>query len=410
MKNSWKVGVACFLSLLLVAVFLLGCGGGGGGEKGVTITIGELTDFTGSAAPAVKSIHYVIEDIAKYYNDENLIPGVKVKIAAYDTRLDPARDLPGYDWCKEHGAKVVITMFPQNADALKAFAERDKVVIAAMNGSTATFEPPGWVFCSTTLTAWGMKTMLQWIHENDWKGQGIPKLGLVAWDEPGGVSTENAVKEYVDDHPGEFDYVGGYLTPLGTTTFRGQAQKLKNCDYIATYSLPGAYALRDLRAIGGKGKLIDPMAITGFKRFFADLLGWDTLDGTLAGATCLTWNDSSPIVDLAKKLLHQYRSSEANEMIDVGPGGYVGPAFAVIAIFEILQQAIQNVGVENFDGQAYFDAAINYKTTSSMWAGCPQWSFSQTKRYLVDHVDIFEFSAEAQDLVRITDWLPLIKE
>jgi hypothetical protein len=152
------------------------------------------------------------------------------------------------------------------------------------------------------------------------------------------------------------------------------------------------------------------MAITGFKRFFADLLGWDTLDGTLAGATCLTWNDSSPIVDLAKKLLNQYRSSEANEMIDVGPGGYVGPAFAVIAIFEVLQQAIQNVGVENFDGQAYFDAAINYKTTSSMWAGCPQWSFSQTKRYLVDHVDIFEFSAEAQDLVRITDWLPLIKE
>ena len=188
MKSGWKRGMACLLSLVLVTVFLLGCGGGGEGGK-VTITIGELTDFTGSAAPAVKSIHYVIEDIAKYYNEENLIPGVKVKIAAYDTRLDPSRDLPGYDWCKEHGAKVVITLFPQNADALKAFAERDKVVIAAMNGSTATFEPPGWVFCSTTLSAWGMKTMLQWINETDWKGPGIPKLGLVAWDEPGGVST-----------------------------------------------------------------------------------------------------------------------------------------------------------------------------------------------------------------------------
>jgi len=29
---------------------------------------------------------------------------------------------------------------------------------------------------------------------------------------------------------------------------------------------------------------------------------------------------------------------------------------------------------------------------------------------LVDHVVIFEFSAEAQDLVRITDWLPIVKD
>jgi hypothetical protein len=65
------------------------------------------------------------------------------------------------------------------------------------------------------------------------------------------------------------------------------------------------------------------MASTGFKRFFADLLGWETLDGTLAGVTCLMWNDLAPIVDLAKKLLHQYNPSEAEEIMDVGPGGYV---------------------------------------------------------------------------------------
>ena len=62
MSYVWKRAVASFLALALVAVLCLSCGGGG---KGVTITIGELTDFTGSAAPAVKSIHYVIEDIAK---------------------------------------------------------------------------------------------------------------------------------------------------------------------------------------------------------------------------------------------------------------------------------------------------------------------------------------------------------
>ena len=49
-------------------------------------------------------------------------------------------------------------------------------------------------------------------------------------------------------------------------------------------------------------------------------------------------------------------------------------------------------------------------TTSATWQGYPEWGFSQTKRYLMDHNVIYEFSAEAQDLVRVTDWLPQLKE
>jgi hypothetical protein len=45
-----------------------------------------------------------------------------------------------------------------------------------------------------------------------------------------------------------------------------------------------------------------------------------------------------------------------------------------------------------------------------MWEGYREWGFGQTKRYLMDHNVIYEFSAEAQDLVRVTDWLPQIKE
>jgi len=62
------------------------------------------------------------------------------------------------------------------------------------------------------------------------------------------------------------------------------------------------------------------------------------------------------------------------------------------------------VETENFIGQAFFDAAINYKTTSDMWKGLlPEWGFSQSKRYLVDYIVIVECSAKKQALVRITD-------
>jgi hypothetical protein len=76
-------------------------------------------------------------------------------------------------------------------------------------------------------------------------------------------------------------------------------------------------------------------------------------------------------------------------------------------ILEVLQQAVKNVGAENFNGQAYYDAALNYKTTSSIWAGCPGFSFSQTRRKLMDHSLITEFKGgSVKDYVTISGWLP----
>jgi ABC-type branched-subunit amino acid transport system substrate-binding protein len=409
MKSSWKVGISCFLSLVLVAVFILGCGGGDS-EKRVTVTIGALADFTGPGAPAEKNITYITQDIARYYNDENLIPGVKVNVAAYDTQFDPARILLGYDWCKNKGAKVIITLEPSTADALKPFAERDKIVIAAMGANLSAFDPPGWVFCFSNPNPWAMKTLMKWVNENDWEGPGIPKIGLAGWSIPDSLGSDRAIKEYIRSHPGQFDYVGAYLAPSGTMTFNIEADKLKDCDYVTSFGMPIGYFLKDFRAKGYKGKMVDPSGMGCYTGFFAELVGWEGLDGTLTANQSMLWDESTPIVDLVKKLLQQYRSSEANQ-IKAGAVQYVGPAHQVIAIFEVLHQAIEEVGAKNLTGQAFFDAAMNYKTTSDMWKGYyPEWGFSQTKRYLIDHIVILEYSAQEQALLRITDWLPLIKE
>ena len=65
------------------------------------------------------------------------------------------------------------------------------------------------------------------------------------------------------------------------------------------------------------------------------------------------------------------------------------------------------MGAENFNGQAYYDAAINYKTTSSMWEGCPEFSFSETRRKLMDYTLIIGFKGgDVKDYVTISGWLP----
>lgn len=60
--------------------------------------------------------------MAKYYNEERLIPSVRVEIATYNTYDDRARQLPGYDWVRERGADVIVTTLPTTGEVLKSFA------------------------------------------------------------------------------------------------------------------------------------------------------------------------------------------------------------------------------------------------------------------------------------------------
>ena len=408
-KPRWIKGViASFLVLALLAIPGLGCAED---EEGVVITIGELTDFTGPASPAVITIHYVVEDVARYYNDNDLIPGVKIKIAGYDTKFEAAREVPGYEWVKGKGAEVVICLFPGTGEVLKPFAERDKVVITTMGMTVPQLDPPAWNFGFSNTQPYAMKTLMKWVHDEHWdytaEGR-VPKIGFAAWGDAGGINVERAMREYIQDNPGEFEYVSSHLAPVGTATWTGEVEKLKDCDYLNLYAFPIGAFLKEYQARGYEATVIDAMTMGSYQGFFVDMIGWDALDGSLTANTSLLWNESFAMVDLMNQLLYQYRPEEAEDIIYTGIG-YVGAGHQVIAIFEILQQAIEEVGAENFDGQAFYNAALKYETTSSTWEGYPVWSFSETKRYLVDHIVIDKFDAEAQEVVRITEWLPIIK-
>jgi hypothetical protein len=54
--------------------------------------------------------------------------------------------------------------------------------------------------------------------------------------------------------------------------------------------------------------------------------------------------------------------------------------------------------------------ALNYKLSGPVWKGYPQWGFSQTKRCWQDDEMIYRWSAEAKDLVRLSDFVPLVTE
>jgi len=414
MIRGWEIAMAAILVLVLLVPLSLGCGGGGGGGK-VTITIGDVEDLTGPSASAAQWSHITTADMVRYWNDEGLIPGVKLNLVTWDERYDPSRDLPGYEWCKERGAKVIYSLEPSFSEAVKPFAERDRIVICSAAATKPQIEPPGWVFDFSATFAMDTKTILKWVSENDWDySKGVPKLGFPGWNEPLEVDMDKAISEYVQDHQGKFDYVGAFLTPTGTANWAGQVEKLKNCDYIFWAGGLQAQFLKQFHDAGYTTRFISSMAAVAFRGFMVDLFGWEPpLDGMISTFASPWWGegDSYAMVKLAEENLRRYHSSgQADEIIYRGGGSYVGSSQSMYAILEILKAAVEEVGARNFDGQAYYNAALKYELSGPVWKGYPQWGFSQTKRCWQDDEMIYRWSAEAKDLVRISDWIPVVIE
>ena len=411
MNRYRKRAIAVFLVLVMVVPLLcLSCGEEP--EEGVKITLGEITDLTGPGSPALVTLHYCLEDMVRYYNEEGLIPGVKMDIVTWDNKYDPSREVPGYEWVKERGADPIIVVIPTSGPVLKPFADRDHIPLIALSTHRDTFDPPGWVFNMSNSSDMEMKTLMKWIHEDHWTGQGIPKIGLVGWNEPAIHEIKAAMETYIAANLDQFVDAGTYIVPFSTMMWSGEVEALKDCDYIAAVGFPmGAFIKAYQDAGHSKATFIDPsLGGSSYRGFLVDLLGYDRLDGTLTSNSAAFWSDNTPIVNLAKELLERYRPGQAEEAIYAGLA-YCGGVQNLVCTFQIMINAIEAVGgAENFDGQAFYDAAIKFKTGGPLFEGYPQWEFTDTKRYLVDSVIISEFSASAQDLVNLSGWIPLVTD
>jgi ABC-type branched-subunit amino acid transport system substrate-binding protein len=394
------------LVLVLVATFGFGCGGGGGGG-GTTITVGFLTDFTGPGGPAIEKLYPVIQDLVKAYNDEGLIPGAKVKLISYDTGMDAAKYIPGYDWLKERGVKLIITSLPGGAETIKPFAATDGIPIFSYNYDEAMLEPPGaeWVFGITMPTAPEVKTILNWISESNWDyDKGTPKLGFWDWETSDGTAREAAIKEYCQAYPDKFDLVGTFLAPSGEMNPSGEVEKLKNCDYIYAHSIQGAYFVKAYRDSGYHAQLLGSTDSFGFYEFYQSLDGWERLDGYISTMIVPFWDEDNAAVTIVKEFIDKYHPGKSAE--DMG-ASYYGAFFETRAVFEILQQAVTEVGATNLNGQALLNTATKY---SLHLEGLPELGFTDTVRYLVHETAPYQWNADSESLVRLSsDWLPLVQ-
>jgi hypothetical protein len=417
MKNFAKRVTIVLLGLVLVATLGVGfgCGGGGGGGE-VTIKIGLMTDLTGAASPSLRPIVDAFVDTARYYNDEKLIPGVKIKLSTWDTHFDTARVIPGYDWLKSQGVKVISLVLATDAAIVRPFAERDKIS-AICSGATPDIEnPPGWLFSTAGFSERGWNTMLKWVWDNEWDhGKGPAKIGYGGWNTQIDHEHVEGIKNYAAAHPDQFTYVPCALSPAGTADFTSVAATLKDCDYLSGSAPHEAYLVRDYLATGQtKAKLLDANgSLCANLAFMVKMNGWQCMDGAISMMLCLGLDerDISPLTQRMYDMLLKYRtgggdlSKYADYLIYEAAG-----ASTTAVVFDILDRCIKEVGAENVSSQAYYNEAIKYQADDELWKNYPVMGFSQTSRVMGQFYAIWKVNAAEQSYRWIGEWVPSREE
>lgn len=372
------------------------------------ITIGNYTDITGPSANASAIINMALEDMVQYYNEGDLIPGVKFEVIDYDSQVDPANDIPGYEWLKEHGADVLFTYLPSAPITLKSRVEEDKMVLFSLVPDREAMTPPGYVFApGAALVEHHIYALLKWLAENDPDfPNGRPaRIGGAGWATGYMDAAFEGVKEYAQAHPEQYDWVGGYITGVNFT-WQMEVEALKDCDYLIPPMIMNQFA-ELYRSSGYTGKFIGTSLHTAFLSTIDKSDTWEEIDGMQIIMCDSWWNEECQTVNLAKKLLQSYHPEQLEEMMRTSNGYLsVGPIYI---IFELIRKTVNEVGPENFSSQTMYDAASDFSLNTD---GRETDSFSKTKRLSRNWFAIYEYDAEERDLVRINpdEWLDVILE
>ncbi len=372
----------------------------------ITIKIGVITDQTGMAAQVMGTVDMALKDLVKYFNDENMIPGVTLEAIFYDGQYDASKDVLGYNWLREKGADLILANLPNTAATLKPFADDDEMVVFSLFSSEQAIADPGWIFCmNVPISAYSM-TMLKWVAENDWDWQtnGPARIGGAGWTGPLWEEIQKGAEEYCNAHPEQFEWVGGYLTNFAMI-WDAEVEALKDCDYVIPPGVGLVTFARQYRQENGRAKFLGFESQSTVLGLAAQTAGWDGLDGSLFMLPNRWWNEEAELSVLSNRLLNENHPEKAAEIRGSG-SSYIGGITEWYGVLEIIAKTVEDYGAENFDSQALYDTASSFSTA---YDACKEWNFSKEKRTSWNYVGIYELRAEDQDLMRHDpDWYPII--
>ncbi len=369
-----------------------------------TISVGVVSDMTGPTASGAVWEISGFQDIAKWANETNYVPGVIFDTIAYDNRFDMGRSLNAYELMKTRGVSVVHMQMTGANYALNPKYKADKIV-ALIPPAPKALSPVGWAFSSDGAYADGAAAGFEWVIK-DWKASGQPgkpKLAWLTWDADYGLAGP---------------IVNWYATSIGIDVLRNEfyaaqapsdvtAQLLRirdaGANYVFSLGVQAAWitVVNDAQRLGLKDKIKFVGIGNAVESDVFINLTKAAGEGTYQVQFFSSMNEGNlPGVQWLRDTQTKYRSEWVNNI--TGTRGYM----AMRLVVEAIKAAIQKDGIapDKVDGQAIYNSMEkNIKNFDTGGLSGPL-TISADNHSAANMVKMFQYQKQVQ--TPITDWFP----
>jgi ABC-type branched-subunit amino acid transport system substrate-binding protein len=392
-QKSNKILVAIILMVFLIT-FVLGCATQPAPQtktatptKEVTLRIAMSADATGPYAVTTGPPLNGLLDFAKWANENNYIPGIKLDAKTYDHGLDMTRCVSSFKDAMTATPKPVIHnagIFSDAMPILKSLATRYQVPLIDASAVRSAIYPVGWYFAYQPSWEGQVGAFADWIVK-EWKPDSkvpwikthyqnrAPRLAMISWDMA--MARANYTDEavcYVKSKGIEF--TGVEYIPLAQSDITPQLSRVKDkADfiYIGLVGSGWSSVLKAADQLGMRDQFIDigpvyfsPLEVAKFAPNLANN------NGALA-ILDLKFSNLKPYIQTAHKA-RGYPESFMSYM--------VGWSWGDIAS-QVIRKTAERVGADKVDGMACYETLcagdikdfrpMNFKT-SITWANNPK--------------------------------------
>jgi branched-chain amino acid transport system substrate-binding protein len=400
-RQIWR-GVAVLAALAVVLVLTACAPATDIEERAVEFT--SILPITGAAGAEVQVTHLGCSDYVSYFNEEEAIPGVRIKYTWSDTGRQLFLFLSQYEKACDRGVPVMFTL---EADGLRVlndrFAKDEIVALADGGGFEDVMYSPGWRYCQGPSTAEQFALVADHLMEN-WNEPRPPRLAFVVVDIEWGREVLVEGTKYAQSLGFEIlptEIVGVVILDATTQLVRLREEK---ADIVYLQALPSSGTgpiLRDAERLG----LLSEMQFIGTETGMGDkLIGMTgTASEGFLMAMITPWFEETEVPGVRLMLDSQmkYRGKVEREI------GYRNGFVVAAVACEAIKQAVDNVGYENVDGAAIKEALDNMEDFDVHGLA----SITYKDRPF-DHRGITQAAVhQVQDgkIVRLSDWQELAK-
>ena len=363
------------------------------GEEKV-VELGLMAGFTGGASAASQYVMRGAEEYVWYYNDEEGIPGVTVKLVWADTGHFLAQGLSTYNKWMERGIPLWICVLVDETMTIRPLAERDETPFITLAISETAMYPPGWVYSIYPTDAERFAVWCDWIMAN-WEGDMPPRVVMMGPDVLYGRSAEVQGTKYAENIGIEMlpmEFVP--FVPLDATTQLIRINE-RGADfvYITSVWTTAVPILRDAERLDLMGEI----QFGGYEntQSTAILALGSAVEGyAVPRVSYFSLDEGNSSVKFMRDLQMKYRGR-----LDVA-GDECNPLRVSSVACEALKRAVEEVGYENVDGVAVKRALDTIKDFDPYGVGPV--TYTQDDHRGSNQVMV----AQVQDgqVVYVTDW------